>query len=175
MNVKGTVSVYNRCLQIGKDNSYEVVGMDEYNYPKPVVYDGAMVDAACAETSDMLAQYVELTGTLSISGNYYNINIEGAEKQGSVYYAPDYIKEMLADGETYKLTGYFVAVTGKGNYFNLLITGVNGNAKSAPMHAPVGMVETVSKNAVYIFNGNKWSTAPDAIAVRSPKIMPKWE
>ncbi len=166
VNVKGTVSVYNRCLQIGKDNSYEVVGMDEYNYPKPVVYDGAMVDAACAETSDMLAQYVELTGTLSISGNYYNINIEGAEKQGSVYYAPDYIKEMLADGETYKLTGYFVAVTGKGNYFNLLITGVNGNAKSAPMHAPVGMVETVSKNAVYIFNGNKWSTAPDAIAVQ---------
>ena len=45
-----------------------------------------------------------LPGTVTISGNYYNVVIEGATAQGSIYYAPDYIKAMLSDGLKCTLT-----------------------------------------------------------------------
>lgn len=164
VEASGTVSTYNRCLQIGKDQSYTVVGTGNYTYPAPVIYDGAKVTAACDATGDLLAQYVQLEGTLSISGNYYNIAIEGTEKQGSVYYAPSYIKEQLTDGETYTFTGYFVAVTGKGQYFNILLTGVKG--KTTTFRAPVGVVETVGKNAIYCFDGSKWSVPASTLVLQ---------
>lgn len=161
VEVAGVISSYSRCLQInGKDEntSYSVVGTTDYTYPSPVVYNASMVEAACAETGDMLAKYVELEGTMSISGNYYNIIIPGSDNcQGSVYYAPDFVKSLMADGNTYKLRGYFVAVTGKGKYFNLLVTGVNApSTKSMPTRAAVGTVETKAANAIYAYDGSKW-------------------
>lgn len=169
VKVNGTVSVYSRCLQIGQNQSYEVVGMADYIYPEPKVYTGAMVDAACGETSDLLAEYVELTAKVSVSGNYINLIIEGAECQGSVYYAPDFIKSLLNDGETVTLQGYYVAVTGSGKYFNVLVTGVNGNSpakRSSIFRAPVGTVETTSKNAVYMYDGGEWVAPPNTIVLQ---------
>lgn len=124
VEVTGTVSDYSRCLQVGKQQSYKVVGESTYTYPKPVVYTSEMIDAACAETDNMLAQYVKVTAKVSISGNYINLIFDGATAQGSVYYAPDFIKSQLTDGEEVTLTGYFVAVTSSGKYFNILVTGV---------------------------------------------------
>ncbi|ROT02997.1 hypothetical protein [Lepagella muris] len=161
VKVNGTVGVYNQCLQISADNSYEVVGTGEYTYPTSKAYTAEMVDAACASTENLLAEYVELPGTVTISGNYYNVVIEGATAQGSIYYAPDYIKAMLSDGLKCTLTGYFVAVSGKGKYFNILVTGVkdaDGTASALATRAAVGTTATTAKNALYRFDGSKWAT-----------------
>ena len=168
VDVQGKVSVYSRCLQIGQDNSYKVVGTTEYTYPTPVVYSASMVDEACAGTDNLLAQYVQLTAKVSVSGNYINLIIDGAECQGSVYYAPDFIKTLLPDGETLTLNGYFVAVTGSGKYFNLLVTGVNGTnaTRLGQFRAPVGTVETISKNAVYMYDGGKWVSPANTVVLQ---------
>lgn len=167
VEVSGTVSVYSRCLQIGKDQSYKVVGTTDYTYPSPTVYTPAMVDAACAGSGNLLAEYVALTAKVSISGNYINLIIDGAECQGSVYYAPDFIKSQLADGSTYTLYGYFVAVTGSGKYFNLLVTSVESpSAAGRPAKAPVGTTETIGKNAVYTYDGSKWVAPANTIVLQ---------
>lgn len=166
----GSISSYNRCLQIAGNADapcYTVTGTMDYTYPAPEKYDGAKVTAACEATGDMLARYIELPGTLKVSGNYYNINIEGTEYQGSVYNAPDYIKSQLTDGATVTLTGYFVAVTGKAKYFNILVTGVNGKTRSlAETRAEVGTTATVAENAVYKFNGTKWSVPSNTVVLQ---------
>nr|QJR98303.1 DUF5017 domain-containing protein [uncultured Muribaculaceae bacterium] len=168
----GTVSSYSRCLQIAGDADapcYTVTGTMDYNYPAPVKYDGAKVTAACEATGDMLAQYVELPGTLSVSGNYYNVNIEGTSYQGSVYNAPDFVKSQLKDGDKVTLMGYFVAVTGKAKYFNILVTGVNNKpivASAAMTRSVVGTTATISENAVYTFNGSKWVVPSNTVVLQ---------
>lgn len=168
VNVKGEVGVYSRCLQVSKNISYEIVGTQAYTYPSPEVYTGAMVETACGESENMLARYISLDCTVKISGNYINLDIPGSSKQGSVYYAPDFIKAKLADGANVTLTGYFVAVTGGGKYFNVLVTGVNGEniAKPVMMKAPVVDVPTMTRNAIYQFDGTKWAVPANTIVLQ---------
>lgn len=169
VNVTGTVTSYSRCLQIAQDNSYEIVGTQKYDYPTPVVYDGAAVTAACGETDDMLAQYISLESKIVVSGNYINLDIPGTEYQGSVYNAPDYVKAKLTDGATVTLTGYFVCISGKAKYFNILVTGVDGaviTKAPAIAKAPVVEVETTSCNAVYRFDGSKWAVPANTIVLQ---------
>lgn len=170
VNISGTVSVYSRCLQISKDVAYEVVGQQDYIYPAPVPYDGAMVDAACLETDDLLAQYISLSAVISVSGNYINLNIDGAEHTGSVYYAPDYVKSELVDGASVTLTGYFVCVSGSAKYFNILVTGIDGKnvLKTPRLKKQVGTVATVGKVAMYSFNGSKW-VVPSKTVILQPE------
>lgn len=168
VNVSGTVGVYNRCLQISQNNSYEIVGSQEYTYPTPTAYDGAAVDAACEETDNMLATYISLEATVKVSGNYINLDIEGASRTGSIYYAPDFVKSHLTDGSKLKLTGYFVCVSGAAKYFNILVTGVDGtNITKARMHkAPAVEVPTVTRNAIYKFDGTKWAVPANTIVLQ---------
>ena len=170
VHAQGTVSVYSRCLQIAKNNSYEIVGKQKYEYPTPTFYNANMITEACDASGNMLAQYAEIEGKIQLSGNYVNVIIDGTEKQGSVYNAPDYVKAMLNDGETMKLTGYFIAVTSKGKYFNLLVTAVNGvpAKKSAPAKAPLAAVPSSSKSALMYYNGSEWSF-PGNVVVLQPE------
>lgn len=56
-------------------------------------------------TSFTTSQFVSLTGILTISGNYYNIAIEGSQTKGSLYqYAGDSLVDL--DGTKVKVTGY---------------------------------------------------------------------
>lgn len=69
-----------------------------------------------------VAEYITFTGTLAVSGNYINVNVEGAtSNQGSVSYPID--KTNLTDGNNVKLTGYY---NGKSSskYINIIVTNV---------------------------------------------------
>jgi len=89
---------------------------------------------AVAITSDNIAayntlfSYVKTTGKLVISGNYYNIEITGANKTGSLAYAKDV--DAGLNGKYVDVEGYFVGFTGSGNkYFNILYTNIVESAE----------------------------------------------
>lgn len=132
VKVSGKIDAYNRALQLSNTANIVVVGEGEFTYPKATAYTAAMVDAACAETGNMLATFVSLEGEISISDKgFYNVIIDGASAQGSVYYATDEIKNQLVDGETQTLYGYYIAVNGSTpKYFNVLVTSVGDNTES---------------------------------------------
>lgn len=165
VDVNGTVSVYNRCLQITGD--YTVVGNTDYTYPAPVVYTGSMIDEAVAGTDPVHAQYVQVTASVSISGNYYNFNVDGATKQGSFYNAPASVKDLVENGGLYVLTGYYTS-TSSGKFWNLLITDVKAAAPAAPgaTRSVVGTTETVGKAAIYQYNGSKWVVPANTIVLQ---------
>lgn len=125
VNVSGTVGVYGTGFQLSASATLSVAGTESYTYPTPKVYSGSMVDAAAASSTPSTAEYVSLTGELSISGNYYNIIIPGATAQGSLYTPVDALKNKLVDGQTYTFTGYFTGVT-SGKYFYMVITELDG-------------------------------------------------
>lgn len=160
ISLSGEVGSYGKGLQIAiTEESYTVEGTGEYTYPAPVVYTGAMMDEAVTRTGNELAQYVQFTGTASVSGNYYNFAVDGASTaQGSGYQVPQFIRDQITAGETYIVRGYFASVS-SGKFFNVVITSVENaaNASGAPAHrAPVNDVTTTVKNAILYFDGTSW-------------------
>lgn len=165
----GDVSAYGTGLQIAVSaDSYTVVGSGAFNYPAPIAYTGPMMDEAVARSGDFAPIYCSIVGKVSISGNYYNFIVDGAENaQGSVYYATDATKAQLADGQTYTLTGYFTAVSG-GRYFNMIITDIQSGTKAGarPRFAPVGEVATTQQFALYRFDGAKWTVPSNTYVIQ---------
>ena len=73
------------------------------------------------------AAYVKLTGTLSISDNYYNIALDAfpeGDKQGSIVYPVDALGAKSFDGKKITVTGYFNGLSSKGKYINIIATKI---------------------------------------------------
>ncbi len=92
-------------------------------------------------TSDNIASYTELfgyvkaTGNLSISGSYYNVNVDGASKTLSLAYAKG-VDASLA-GKNIDVEGYFVGLTGgSSQYFNIVYTKVAESATQPVVEEP---------------------------------------
>lgn len=175
VNVSGKVTSYNQAFELDDSATINVAGSESYTYPTPTAYTASMVEDACIRTADMLATYVSIQGTVSVSGSYYNIDIEGCSNQGSVYYATDAMKAKLVDGQYSTIYGYFMAVSGSARYFNIVVTdvvpatkgyfGVSYNQPSSRSvaFAPANKVE----NAAYYFDGSAWVPA-ESVAVLDP-------
>ena len=73
------------------------------------------------------AEYVKLTGTLSVSGNYYNIALDEfpeGDKQGSIVYPVDELDAKSFDGKKITVTGYYNGLSSKGKYINVIATKI---------------------------------------------------
>lgn len=127
LTVTGKISQYNKGLQIDGTSATivegEVVG---YEYPTPATADAAAIDAFIANTANRFATYVELTGDLEISGNYYNVTVAGTKNMGSIYYPTNDIKSALATGTNITIKGYAIAVSG-GKYYNMVVSEATTN------------------------------------------------
>ena len=74
-----------------------------------------------------VAEYVKLSGTLTVSGNYYNITIDGVDadtKQGSIVYPTDDLNVKALDGKKITVTGYFNGLSSKDKFVNIIATKV---------------------------------------------------
>ena len=127
LTVTGKISQYNKGLQIDGTSTTIVEGeVVTYEYPTPATADAAAIDAFIANTANRFATYVELTGDLEISGNYYNVTVEGTKNMGSIYYPSNDIKAALATGTNITIKGYAIAVSG-GKYYNMVVSEATTN------------------------------------------------
>lgn len=166
----GTTSFYKNCLQLPYDDNLRKVGTQSYTYPAAKDFTPDVLLAAGANANPVLAQYGTMTGRVDISGNYYNVYFGDREDvRGSIYNATDAIKALLTNGETYTLEGYFTQTSTSGTYTNcnFVVTAVKSATRSKRRKATRSVaVPSVNLNAVYVFNGSKWSAAdPDIVAV----------
>ena len=118
IKITGTVSMYGGAYQFGKDAAtYEAVDMETVVYPDSVNLTQSMVDGY--EMSDAIVpEFVKLRGTLTISGNYYNLNIDGVQMMGSIAYPNEDLSAF--DGKQIEVEGFVTGITGGGKYLNLL-------------------------------------------------------
>ncbi len=169
--LKGKIGAYNKGFQVAiTSESYSVGSTSKYTYPEAKKYTGAMLDEFVAHSSNELAEFVSIDCSASVSGNYYNFNVDGAETAvGSGYMVPDNIRALISDGGNYTISGYLITVSG-GRYANIVITDVQplNASKSAGSRAAVVAVPTTAKNAVYVYSAGEWSEADDEIAILNP-------
>ncbi len=165
IEVTAPVSSYNKGWQLdGSKVISETVNKngEPYTYPAPEILTGSKMDELITRADNELAMYVQMTGTVAVSGNNINIVVEGAEEaKGSAYFSTEAQKEMLTDGAKVTVTGYFIAVAGT-RYMNTVVTDIKTGA-AAP--ARVAQPASTGKAQAYYFNGTRWSKPNNVTAL----------
>lgn len=117
VTVSGSTSEYGGLLQFGSGSTFEKTGTAEFTQPEPEILDGAALDAYLSAPS---IKYVQYTGTLNISGYYYNVTVDGAATAvGSIQYAPEGLVDTDLNGKKIVVTGYSIGFSG-GKYVNTM-------------------------------------------------------
>ena len=115
VQVYGAISEYKGTKQFTATATVTEVGQGEVIYPDPTALTGADMDFA-QENAEIEHQFASFTGTLTISGNYYNFAVEGAENATACIIKPlDDISEL--NGKEVAVEGYALYVSGKYVYF----------------------------------------------------------
>lgn len=119
VTVSGKVDVYNGFKQIASPVVKVVSSDNEVVLPDPKVIDD--LDAYASDKVEL----IQYTGTLKVSGNYFNVEVAGATRQGSIQYPLDAdALKALAD-KAITATGFFTGFSGSGSkYVNMMSTAV---------------------------------------------------
>ena len=86
------------------------------------------ITANAADYTAAEAEYVKLSGTLAVSGNYYNMTLDGLDpdtKQGSIVYPIDALNAKSFDGKKITVTGYLNGLSSKGKFINIIATKID--------------------------------------------------
>ena len=123
VKVQGSTSVYGLMKQFGLDTIVEKTGEGAVDQPTATEIDGAKLDEF-ADLTEAQVQYVKMTGKLTVSGNYFNLEVSGASKvTGSITYPQDQEALNALAGKNIEVTGYFIGVTGSSKkYANIMVT-----------------------------------------------------
>ena len=133
IQVVGETTLYGGMLQFKNVTVTPVSSGNEVVRPEPTVLDAAGMDAQLAKT---VVEYIEYVGTLSVSGNYYNVNIDGAETAiGSLQYIDASAHPAAVDGAKIKVRGYFIGVSSS-KYVNTMTVAVEAVEDETPAVDP---------------------------------------
>ncbi len=174
VTVNGPILAYNNGFQFDYskgDVTVEKTGETTVAYPAEVLdITGAYADELLtSRVENEYAYYAKMTGTVAVSGNYYNFNIPGAETAvGSIYGATDEVKSWLEDGMECTLYGYFFSISKTGDpkvakYINIIVTSVEPAAASISTLAL--KVKSEKQYAYFKFNGTGYEAA-DVVAIQ---------
>ena len=123
VKVAGKTTEYAGMLQFAKDGLVvtKLSSGHTVNHPAPTVLDAAGMNAQLAKKT---VEYIEYVGTLSVSGNYYNVNVDGTTTAiGSLQYIDAAAHPAATDGAKIKVRGYFIGVS-SGKYVNTMTVAV---------------------------------------------------
>ena len=164
VTVSGSISSYNKGFQIASA-VVEKIGSITVTYPEPMDLTGAKMDELLTtRTADEYAYYAKMSGTVAVSGNYFNFNVPGAETAiGSVYGATDEVKAALADGMECTLYGYFCSISA-GKFINLIVTSIEPKSAAAAQQRVLNVVSN-KQYAYFRLEGGKYVDC-DVIAVQ---------
>ena len=152
--VSGAVTTYAGLPQFGNTSTMEVVSTgNTVTHPTPRTLSATDMDAMITVPK---VEYVSYNGTLAISGNYYNITIDGAETViGSIQYPAEGLVDSALDGQQVTVTGYFIGVS-SGKYFNTMATSVTATTATTAPRRAAAHTETTSVFALYQWDGTTW-------------------
>ena len=83
LRISGTTTTRNGLIQFGSGCTLEKIGNATVTYPKPVEMNAEAIESYM---SDPEIRYVTYSGTVLLSGNYTNLEIEGSSVVGSLDY-----------------------------------------------------------------------------------------
>ena len=172
-SVSGYITAYNNGFQLDCGKPESEVTIEKLGTTTTVVYPAAMEitgtvadELLTTRVENEYAHYAKMTGTVAVSGNYYNFNIPGAETAvGSIYGATDELKAQLTDGMECTLYGYFISISkssGAPKFINMIVTSVEPAASVSTLALKV---KSEKQYAYFKFNGTAYEAA-DIVAVQ---------
>ena len=152
VKVLATKTTYNGVPELATVTSVEKTGTASVNYPaaKDVTADAATYAATVAE-------YIQFTGVLKVSGNYINVEIDGADpatKQGSVVNPVDALGAKDYDGKKVTITGFFNGLSGGGKYLNVIATKIEEAGAKGSLANPYTPAEAAAAVAGLTWTSN---------------------
>ena len=128
VTVIGTTDVYGGLVQLASPAVTVVSSGNDLNLPEPKVLAGGDFDSYSSEK----VEYITYEGVLSVSGSYYNVDVDGASAHiGSLSYVDDSFNASSYDKTAVKVTGFFVGISGKeSQYVNTMVTDLKPSASA---------------------------------------------
>lgn len=184
MTVSGTTTKYSGLMQFPKESTVTLAAHGSYSYPTAASMDAAAMDAYLAAPE---VKFVSYTGTLSISGNYYNVNVAGTTTAiGSIQYPLSDMVDPALNGQEVTVTGFAIGVSGT-KYVNTMAVSVTAAGSSSsvalaasadyvpalnkfsrsPLSSRAAAVATEIQYAVYVYDGSAWK-APEKVTILNP-------
>ena len=130
VTVVGAVAEHGGAKQFGASATYTKTGNVTFTQPTAKELTVAEIDAYATKTSITL-EYVRIGGILKVSGNFYNVEIDGATVMGSIS-NPTIDISRFAD-QYVEVEGYATSFSG-GKYLNIIATNLytEGNDPEVP-------------------------------------------
>ncbi len=125
VSVSGSVTSYGDALQFAEGSSVTKTGTATVEYPNPTEITESNIGGLMEKP---VVTYVKMTGTLSVSGNYYNIKFTfDSNYTGSISGPNADLNAGSYDGQMITVEGYFVnngSKNGGGRYFTVVATKI---------------------------------------------------
>lgn len=154
VSVSGKTALYGNLIQLGTDSVVTLVSEGSYTQPTPETMDGAAFDAYVNGTPPLAIKYVQYTGTLDISGSYYNVTVDGTTVKGSLSYVPDGLINTALNGQPIIVKGYTIGTPNTNKYYlNTLAIEVTA-ASSDPV-----ILDVTPASLDWAFNATNTQTA----------------
>lgn len=118
VTVAGKVGEYAGLKQIVDPVVTVVSSGSEVVLPEPKV-----LDALDEYASDKI-ELIRYSGTLNVSGTYYNVIVSGSTRKGSIQYPIDTEALAALDKKVITATGFFTGLSGGDQYVNMMSTSV---------------------------------------------------
>jgi hypothetical protein len=144
VKVLATKTTYNGVPELATITSVEKTGTATVEHP--AVKD---ITAGIADYTASVAEFIQFTGTLKVSGNYLNVEFDGVDtgtKQGSIVYPIDALNAKSFDGQAVTVTGYFNGLSSGGKFVNIIavkIAGANAKGTLSNPYTPAEAADAV--------------------------------
>ncbi len=170
--VVGKSALYGTAVQLANSPTYTKYSQQLIELPEAQELTGEIMNYL---TEIPYPIYGSVTGTLTISGNYYNIVVDGTDKFGSISYPDASLAEelQLLDGQVITAVGFLTGITGGGKYFNLLANDI-----STPDDEPVEPEEPESEKihiTFYHTMGQNLRNVLDAYIAEFEALYPEYK
>ena len=188
--VTGTTTKYGGLMQFPAKNTdlnIELIKKGKepnFKHPSAKTYAAADFEAYAQKP---VVEYITYKGKLSFSSKtkddgtvlkYYNVSIDGTEKQGSLANVPDGLVDENLNGKDIIVYGYAIGATGSGNkYLNTMVVScaeaTPAGAAKAKAIARAAANGGVNRSVVYRFDGSAWKVySVDKVDVIA--AQPEW-
>ena len=163
VKVHATKTTYNGVPELATVTSVEKISMSSWSHPSP-----KDVTATALDYSASVAEYIQFTGILKKSGNYYNVEIDGVDpsvKQGSIVSPIDALDAASFDGQSITVTGYFNGLSGGGKYLNVIATKIEEAGAKGSLANPYTPAEAAAAVAGLSWTSNTEYESTDDVYV----------
>ena len=163
VTVTGKVGEYAGLKQIASP-VVEVISSDnEVVLPEPKVLEG--LDEYASDKIEL----IQYSGTLAVSGNYFNVNVDGSTRQGSIQYPLDADALKALDKKPIVATGFFTGITSS-KYVNMMSTSVveqEGNVFDVTP-TQINVAATATSTEINVTGNVAWTAEASDGATVSP-------